>query len=95
MLFPTIGKPASGISEPCKAGQNHGRIEKKECAQPMSQAELSETGIIMLGCNLAVIPDPEQGIMGGSATSNSLFNFGKLPGYQTGSFWTVRIDLDK
>jgi hypothetical protein len=54
-----------------------------------------EDGIIMLGCNLTVIPDSDQGIVGGSATSNSLFNFGKLPGYQNGSFWTVRIDLDR
>jgi hypothetical protein len=30
-------------------------------------------------------PDPEQGIAGGIATSNSVF------GEATGSFWTIRI----
>ncbi len=41
----------------------------------------SQTGT----CNMVLDPDPEQGIAGGIATSNSVF------GEATGSFWTIRI----
>lgn len=41
----------------------------------------SQTGT----CNMVLSPDPEQGIAGGIATSNSVF------GEATGSFWTIRI----
>jgi hypothetical protein len=41
----------------------------------------SQTGT----CNMVLAPDPEQGIAGGIATSNSVF------GEATGSFWTIRI----
>jgi hypothetical protein len=53
-----------------------------------------ELGIIMLGINMTIIPDAAQGILGGSASSNSIYNLMGLPGYQTGSYWTVRIDLE-
>lgn len=46
-------------------------------------------GIILTGCNLKVESDPAQGLVGGIATSNSVFNVGQVPGFQTGSFWTV------
>ncbi len=36
-------------------------------------------------CNMVLEADPEQGIAGGIATSNSVF------GGATGSFWTIRI----
>jgi hypothetical protein len=41
----------------------------------------SQTGT----CHMVLDPDPEQGIAGGIATSNSVF------GEATGSFWTIRI----
>lgn len=53
-----------------------------------------EPGIIMLGINLTIIPDAAQGILGGSASSNSIFNLMGLPGYDTGSYWTARVDLE-
>lgn len=46
-------------------------------------------GIVLTGCNLKVESDPSQGLLGGIATSNSVFNVGQVPGFQTGSFWTV------
>lgn len=48
-------------------------------------------GIILVGCDLTVYPDAAQGILGGSATSNSIFNPFGFPGFQTGSFWTLRL----
>jgi hypothetical protein len=56
-----------------------------------SSNNLPTPGIILVGCDLAVYPDPSQGILGGSATSNSIFNPFGLPGFQTGSFWTLRL----
>ncbi len=48
-------------------------------------------GIVLVGCNLIVEPDPERGIIGGSAISNSVFKMLPNPLYQTGSFWTLRL----
>jgi hypothetical protein len=53
--------------------------------------DLPMPGIILVGCDLTVYPDAEQGILGGSATSNSIFNPYGFPGFQTGSFWTLRL----
>jgi len=36
-------------------------------------------------CSMVFGPDPSQGVVKGIGTSNSVF------GYETGSFWTVRI----
>lgn len=54
-----------------------------ECYLPIVglPTALSQTGT----CHMVLAPDPEQGIAGGIATSNSVF------GEATGSFWTIRI----
>jgi len=60
----------------------------------VTSRNMPEAGIVLLGCNLAILPDPGQGILGGSAVSNSLFNPAGLSGYQTGSLWTVRAEVE-
>lgn len=60
----------------------------------VTSSNTPEPGIIMLGINLSIMPDAAQGILGGNATSNSIFNLGGLPGYDTGSYWTVRVDIE-
>lgn len=47
-------------------------------------------GLILAGCALNVVGAPA-GIAGGNATSNSVFNPRGLPGFNTGSFWTIRL----
>lgn len=46
-------------------------------------------GVVLTGCALKLTEFPA-GYVGGFATSSSLFNPRGLPGYNTGSFWTVR-----
>lgn len=48
-------------------------------------------GLFLVGCSLAVHGDLSAGLMGGIATSNSVFNPLGLPGFQTGSIWAVHI----
>lgn len=45
----------------------------------------------LVGCSMVVPPDPETGLLGGNATSNSVFNPLGLTGFHTGSYWTVHI----
>ena len=75
-------------------GQEPDGIIKASGYGLLTSSNTPEFGIMMMGFNLMVLPDPAQGILGGSATSNSIFNFMGLPGYQTGSYWTVRVDLE-
>ncbi len=46
-------------------------------------------GIVLAGCALRVTQGPE-GLLGGIATSMSIFNPLRLQGAGTGSFWTLR-----
>jgi len=48
-------------------------------------------GLLLGGCALAVHGEPVSGLLGGVATSNSVFNPFHLPGFRTGSFWTVHM----
>jgi len=48
-------------------------------------------GAALVGCNLVVADAPDKGILGGSATSNSVLPLVESSVYQTGSFWTVRL----
>jgi hypothetical protein len=50
------------------------------------------SGLILAGCALRIIGAPA-GVLGGSFTSNSIFNPFRLPGFNTGSVWTRRIYL--
>jgi hypothetical protein len=45
-------------------------------------------GIVLTGCTIPL--DAAPGVLGGLATSNSVFNPFGLPGFDTGSIWTVR-----
>jgi hypothetical protein len=47
-------------------------------------------GLLMLGCTLKLVGFPP-GVLGGSATSASVFNPAALPGFDTGSIWTLRL----
>ena len=54
-------------------------------------------GLILAGCNLKIPADPDQGLISGLATSNSVFNPLGIPGFGTGSYWTLHLyweDLD-
>ena len=49
-----------------------------------------EARLILAGCTLSVVEAPE-GVVGGAATSLSVFNPFRLPGYSTGSRWTLQV----
>lgn len=55
--------------------------------------DIPSPGLILAGCTLTIPADSGQGVLGGMATSNSVFNPFSLPGFQTGSFWTVHLYL--
>jgi hypothetical protein len=48
-------------------------------------------GVALAVGSMIIPPDESQGLLGGVASSNSVFNLLQLPGFRTGSFWTVRI----
>jgi len=50
------------------------------------------SGLVLAGCALKIIEAPA-GVVGGSFTSNSIFNPFQLPGFNTGSVWTRRTYL--
>jgi hypothetical protein len=45
--------------------------------------------VILAGCSLRLVAAPDP-VGGGIATSNSVFNPFRLPGFDTGSYWTIR-----
>lgn len=47
-------------------------------------------GIMLAGCALAIVSAPP-GVLGGIATSASVFNPNEIPGYGTGSVWTLHL----
>lgn len=47
-------------------------------------------GLVLAGCTLRLVRFP-QGIVGGAATSLSVFNPRQLSGFSTGSYWTLRL----
>ena len=47
-------------------------------------------GLVLAGCNLKLLTFPA-GVAGGAVTSLSTFNPFRLPGFATGSYWTVQI----
>lgn len=47
-------------------------------------------GLVIAGCNLALVGFP-QGYVGGAVTSLSTFNPFRLPGFQTGSYYTFQL----
>ncbi|QRK12874.1 hypothetical protein JQX13_24285 [Archangium violaceum] len=47
-------------------------------------------GVVLTSCALKLTRFPA-GYVGGFVTSSSVFNPRRLPGYNTGSFWTLRV----
>ena len=47
-------------------------------------------GLMLAGCALKLVRMPE-GVLGGIATSASVFNPANLPGFGTGSVWTLHL----
>jgi hypothetical protein len=47
-------------------------------------------GVVLVGCTTAIVEAPP-GFVGGVAVSNSVFNPFHVPGFSTGSLWTVRL----
>ena len=48
--------------------------------------------VILVGCSMDVLPEcSSEGIVGGLATSSSIFNPFGVPGFSTGSLWGVRL----
>ncbi|HEX2189790.1 MAG TPA: hypothetical protein VHG51_12865 [Longimicrobiaceae bacterium] len=52
--------------------------------------DLPVPGIVLAACHLWVVEAPA-GFSGGAAASLSVFNPRRLPGYDTGSWWTVKL----
>jgi hypothetical protein len=46
-------------------------------------------GLVLVGCTVPL--EPDDGVPGGIATSNTVFNPFGVPGFDTGSLWTVRL----
>jgi len=49
-----------------------------------------ELGVVLAGCSLS-LKDHASGDDAGIAVSSSVFNPFRLPGYETGSYWTLKI----
>ncbi len=53
-------------------------------------------GVVLSGCTLDILDSPtHRKVLGGMASSNSLFNLGGVPGLNTGSVWAMRVYKDK
>ncbi|HEX6911873.1 MAG TPA: hypothetical protein VF142_15830 [Longimicrobium sp.] len=52
--------------------------------------DVPERGLVLGGCHLRVVDGPAE-MRGGAITSLSVFNPRALPGYSTGSEWTVQF----
>ena len=57
----------------------------------MASNHIPVGALFLVGCTLTVPQDQSHGLIGGIATSSSVFNPLSLPGFQTGSFWTVHL----
>ena len=52
--------------------------------------DVPRPGLVLAACTLRVVEAPD-GFSGGVATSLSVFNPMRLPGFNTGSFWTIQL----
>jgi hypothetical protein len=55
--------------------------------------DVPRAGLILAGCNLRLVSFPDR-FIGGAVTSLSTFNPLRLPGFATGSYWTVQLYTD-
>src|SRR5438874_5387755 len=51
--------------------------------------DVPERGLVLAGCALR-LTDFSEGVLGGGATRLSTFNPSELPGFSTGSWWTLQ-----
>ena len=58
-----------------------------ECT--LTSNDVPVPGLVLAGCNLKIPADPDQGLIGGIAISNSVFNPLGIPDFGTGSYWTL------
>lgn len=56
----------------------------------LTSNDVPQAGLVLAGCALDVISGPS-GVLGGVITSASTFNPARLPGYSTGSMWTMQV----
>jgi hypothetical protein len=56
----------------------------------LTSNDIPVAGLVLAACSLEVAPASPD-IMGGTASSNSIFNPLRLPGFETGSYWTLRL----
>ncbi|HET7461457.1 MAG TPA: hypothetical protein VFJ82_09410 [Longimicrobium sp.] len=52
--------------------------------------DVPQAGLVLAGCHLRIIDGPA-GMRGGVITSTSVFNPRRLPGFNTGSEWTLQF----
>lgn len=55
----------------------------------LSSNNVPRAGLVLAGCALNVVSGPG-GVLGGVITSASTFNPARLPGFNTGSMWTLQ-----
>ncbi len=60
----------------------------------ITSGDVPQAGLLLLGCALKVVSAPP-GVTGGSLVSASVFNLANLPGFDTGSIWTLRLYDDR
>jgi hypothetical protein len=51
--------------------------------------------LLLVGCALDVDADPAHGVVNGLATSASVFTPSPIPGYATGSYWTLQLYVER
>lgn len=54
--------------------------------------EPSQPGTGFFNCRLTLLPDADQGVVGGFVTSSSVLNPAQVPGNATGSIWTAYVE---
>ncbi len=55
--------------------------------------DVPEAGLVLAGCALKLVDVP-RGFVGGTVSSTSVFNPRRLPGYATGSYYTLYVYRD-
>jgi len=63
-------------------------VAKGEC--DIVSVTVPVPGLMLAGCSLRLVQAPE-GVVGGFATSSSVFNPYGVPGFGTGSIWTLHL----
>ena len=67
--------------------KNQNVIGEGSCV--LASNNVPTAGIVLAGCTIPL--DAGGGVLGGIATSNTVFNPFGLPGFDTGSIWTVHV----